>query len=613
MKLAAFFRSGDAGCPQTLDRMLEVQISRSWHTSHSFNCEGGAYGYVRTSDKFSSISLARESETGNRLLVAGVPLDLAGSLDARLNRIADSDFATAIQELQSLEGAFAAFLWHETERKFAVVTDILGMQPLYMYRSSGVLLLATEVKALMASRLIDLAMDPAGWGAFLSFRHLIGDRTLIQSVNRAPAATVLVYDPVRDDLNSSTYWSWPSPVHASRFEELPLDELMEAFYAELNAFGQHNSNATLCLSGGYDSRLILASLFKLGISPNTVSLSHADDMFDLDAKLAAHIARKFNAAFSLYHPNRDFFSSNGYKKYLVANEVATPSLYLFIAQLCDVIQPEMQAIWEGVFPGCILFPIHQPPGPFESYLQRECKRFEGDFWKAAELVFHPDILQQIREAFSECLERETRNYTDDEFGVSEFVVRNRTRHRIATNPMQVYCNDALPFTPGISKTFWSIAASIPYALRERHKLYQYIFERYFSRALTVPVVSGSTIYPLQAGRLQPDLLLARLGIFIKHNWRVNLVLSRLGIAQGDDFWNESALVSEAVRAIDSTDAHLNTDRVRKLQAAQDPLPYVSKRAKDLLFYWHFWRCLMQDGSTGAGTPLSCSLVGGRAE
>jgi hypothetical protein len=609
MKLAAAFRTGSQGLTEMVGRMLQAQISRSWHTARSYTCDGGGFGYVQTSDKFSSVSLARESDDGNRLLIAGVPLVLGGALDARLNRIVSSDFSTAVRELQSLEGAFAAVLWHEAEKKLAIVTDILGMQPLYLYRGSGVLLLATEVKGITATGLIDPEMDLAGWGAFLSFRHLIGDRTLVKSVRRAPPATVFIYDPSRDDLSSSVYWHWPEPVHASRFEELDVDRLMEAFFAEFDAFRQHHSSALLCLSGGYDSRLILASLARAGIEAETLSLSHADDMFDLDAKLAARIARTFNAPFRLCRPNVDFFSSQGYLKYLVANEVATPSLYLFIAQLCDVIKPEMQAIWEGVYPGCILFPIHQPPGPFESYLRRECAPFDGHSWRAAARVFQPHIVKDMRDALTDCLEQEKDQYTNNEFGVSQFVVRNRTRHRIATNPMQVYCNDVLPFTPGISKTFWSIAGSIPYSFREKHKLYRYIFQRFFPRALSVPAVSGSTIYSLRAGPLQPDLMLAKLGIMTK-NWRVGLVLKKFGIAQGDGFWNESTFVAEALRGINPEHDHLNSDEVRKLQAAEPPVSYASKCAKDLLFYWHSWNQLMQESTEGRGRlPFSTADKG----
>ena len=609
MKLAAIFRSGDGRCSHKLHQMLQAQISRPWHTSQGHACGGGAIGYVRASDKFSSVPLARESEDGNRLIVAGVPLDLAGSVDARLDRAVRSDFAAGIRELQSLDGAFAALLWNEREQKLAVVTDILGMQPLYMHRADGVLLFATEVKAFTASGLVNVMTDPAGWGAFFSFRHLIADRTLVESVTRAPAGAVLIYDPVRDDLSTNTYWHWPEPVRAERFEDLPLDQLMEAFTAELHAFRQHNPNALLCLSGGYDSRLILASLFRIGVYPKTLSLSHADDMFDLDAKLAARIARKFGAAFTLQHPDRDFFSSEAYIKYLAANEVATPSLYLFIAQMCGVIRPQMEAIWEGVFPGCILFPIHQPPGPFESYLRRECAGFDGEGWTAAKHVFAPQTVAQMREAFTECLDQERRRYTDDEFGVSEFIVRNRTRHRIATNPMQVYCNDALPFTPGISKAFWSIAASIPYSLKAQHRLYQHMFEKYFPRALSVPAVSGSTIYRLQAGPLQPDLVLAQLSVFIKRNWRVALALQKLGIAQGNDFWRESTLVADALRAIDPDNPVLNTDEVRKFQAAQPPVSYASKRAQDLLFYWHSWQQLMQHNFQTPSPSPAVSFIG----
>src|SRR5262245_64710742 len=105
----------------------------------------------------------------------------------------------------------------------------------------------------------------------------------------------------------------------------------------------------------------------------------------------------------------------------------------------------------------------------------------------------------MEETFRKTLATERAQYADDESGVSQFVVRNRTRHRIAPNPLQAFSNDAIPLAPGLSKSFWEMAAAIPTERKRGHQLYRRLFERRFPKALAVPAVSGGTIDQFSRG------------------------------------------------------------------------------------------------------------------
>jgi hypothetical protein len=569
-----------------LRAMLESQKLRIWHTSATLSCEPGAAGYVSTSDRFGSVPLVRESAEGNWLVVAGVPIHLEGSLTQTLDRCVNLSFEPAIQLLEQLDGAFAAVLWNRSAGKLVVITDILGMQPLYMRRDTRMFALASDSKALTASELAPAEVDPAGWGAFFSMKHPLAGGTLVKGIQRVPPASVLVYEPHTDALTSRTYWHWPSR-GSDRLEDVPLENLVHVFLAELKAYLQHNSTATLCLSGGFDSRLILAGLAEIGEIPKTMSLSHADELFDVDGRIARRMAAAYSAPFAMYDSDTTFYSSQGYVEYLIASEVATPSLYLFIAQLCSKLRPEMQAIWEGVFPGCILYPVHQPPGGFNAYLERECGPVDSLTWKAARLVFHSDLIDEMKAGFESLLDQETSRYTDDEFGVSQFVVRNRTRHRIAMNPMQIYSNDVIPFTPGISKQFWSIAAAIPYTLRAGHALYQHIFRRFFPKSLTVPAVSGTTPYAFDTF-MDADYLRAHLGIVAANRPKVAGLLRFANVGHTGTYWQPSKLVETAIQEVVATAPELSTSGVRKIKEARAPHDPETEKARELLFYWTWW-------------------------
>jgi len=54
----------------------------------------------------------------------------------------------------------------------------------------------------------------------------------------------------------------------------------------------------------------------------------------------------------------------------------------------------------------------------------------------------------------------------------------------------VYANLVLPFTVGLTKAFWEVAAEIPSRLKAWYRLYLRIYERHFPRVLAVPWYSG---------------------------------------------------------------------------------------------------------------------------
>src|SRR5262245_57034873 len=114
--------------------MLDAQATRDAHEPVALATSCGALGGVKTSDRFSRVA----SEYRGRhtvILVSGVPTSTSsnGAVDARLRRAADLDFEQAVAEIEALDGAFAALVWSESARKLAIVTDILGMQPIYLH------------------------------------------------------------------------------------------------------------------------------------------------------------------------------------------------------------------------------------------------------------------------------------------------------------------------------------------------------------------------------------------------------------------------------------------------------------------------------------------------
>ena len=210
MKLAGFF--GENCQEQTIKAMAEAQIRAQLNNSEIFKFTGGFLAKITTATGTTgNISLYRTASTQNILIIAGIPIIINGNLEQKLNQIVELDYQNAAEALTDLDGAFAALYWDQRAAKLVIITDILGMQPLYMARVSGKLLVASEMKAIAASNLIDLEMNPRTWGAFVTFGHALGNDTTLKQVQRVPPGAIIIYDPSSDRLEEKNYWHWPEP------------------------------------------------------------------------------------------------------------------------------------------------------------------------------------------------------------------------------------------------------------------------------------------------------------------------------------------------------------------------------------------------------------------
>lgn len=199
------------------------------------------------------------------------------------------------------------------------------------------------------------------------------------------------------------------------------------------------------------------------------------------------------------------------------------------------------------------------------------------------------------EDFHAALKQEKARYPDDEFGVREFHFRNKTRTRNLINPLQVYANDALPFTPGLEREFFSMAINIPVTLKKDRTLMLENYRRYFPQAATVPFCSGpKLVNPLRLSDPRYYKLAIQLSFMrLYNNVKVRSVFRRLGRPLFS--WDPSRLVDQVLGRVYPDHPDLNPGGFRSLQQAKGLLRDTIRVARETLFYWQVWRWLM-DGT-----------------
>ena len=87
---------------------------------------------------------------------------------------------------EHLRGQFAVALWDEKRRRVVLGRDRIGICPLYWTRQAGQdgewLLFASEIKALLASGMVEARPDPLGINHLFTFLGLPGPVTCFQGV-----------------------------------------------------------------------------------------------------------------------------------------------------------------------------------------------------------------------------------------------------------------------------------------------------------------------------------------------------------------------------------------------------------------------------------------------
>lgn len=89
--------------------------------------------------------------------------------------------------LDRVRGMFAFAFWDPAAGSLTLGRDPFGIKPLYAYQADGLLLFASEVRALLASGLVPRRLSPDGVRSYLGFGSVEDPRTAVEGVAAVPA------------------------------------------------------------------------------------------------------------------------------------------------------------------------------------------------------------------------------------------------------------------------------------------------------------------------------------------------------------------------------------------------------------------------------------------
>jgi asparagine synthase (glutamine-hydrolysing) len=180
--------------------------------------------------------------------------------------------------VERLRGKFAIAVWDETNRRAVLARDRLGVKPLYYARCGDVLVFGSEMKSVLASGLVDDALDFEAIDAYLHLGFFPQELTPLAAVRKLLPGHVLIVED--GTVRIEQYWAYPEP--AVEPEPVSEQEWAERLIAELETAVRLRlmSDVPLgaMLSGGLDSSLIVALMARNMTEPvKTFSVGFRED------------------------------------------------------------------------------------------------------------------------------------------------------------------------------------------------------------------------------------------------------------------------------------------------------------------------------------------------
>lgn len=163
-----------------------------------------------------------------------------------------------VEALESLNGTFAGIILDLRQSKLILFNDRFGLQRLYFHQNASGFYFASEAKVLLSIFPELRELDARGLGEFISCGCVMQNRTVFPGISLLPAGSAWVFEQGRL-IEKGNYF------RSESWEQQPVltlpeyyERLKETWARILPRYLPEGERAALSLTGGVDSRMILA-------------------------------------------------------------------------------------------------------------------------------------------------------------------------------------------------------------------------------------------------------------------------------------------------------------------------------------------------------------------
>lgn len=217
-----------------------------------------------------------------------------------------------IECLQVVDGMFGFAIWDRASNRLLLARDRLGIKPVfYAQLANGTLIFASEIKAILASGLIDDAIDMQAHHDYLALNYVPGERTMIKGIKRLQPGHFLTWQDGRIRIERYWHQTFNTELEQPRSKGYrdTVPQVLAAFDRAVERRLVSDVPLGMFLSGGIDSSAILTSMSRLHSGPvKAFTIAFEEASYD-ESEFAKRAAKAVGAEHhvEVVQPNPDVF------------------------------------------------------------------------------------------------------------------------------------------------------------------------------------------------------------------------------------------------------------------------------------------------------------------
>ncbi len=230
-----------------------------------------------------------------------------------------SSFLTTSSQVKKLQWGFV--LHYNRKKKIVrLINDIFGLYPLYYHQKDQRIIISNRIKAL--SQILDvISLNYTGVLDFFLFNYTLLDRTLIKDINQLKGGSKIYIE--NNCISISQHERLSQIVHKEGNSRVSIDKTSIPFVNCINNGLNKQLQNNVAITGGFDSKIVLASMLRSGNSFNTYTFGTRGSV---DHILGEKTSEKFGLNHSFLDLGIDFQNKLNANIECFISKVANPVL-----------------------------------------------------------------------------------------------------------------------------------------------------------------------------------------------------------------------------------------------------------------------------------------------
>ena len=401
-------------------------------------------------------------------LLTGEPL--LGNRGIPSNRLQD---LTTIHEqclknnsniLREADGTFCVVHYQPQTSSLFLIADKLGIRPLYFWMNHDLVVFASALRILEDFPLVPKKMDLRAVTEVVALGAPLADRTPYAGICLLKAAEIV--QVTKERTSRSCYWRWDEVDTVKDPEPTRLATVYDRFQAAVSRRNRNDRVASAYLSGGLDSRCIVAALCHNGVRVRTVNFARPGTQ-------DYYFGNDFAETIGSMHESLPKERGDSIPDYssLMAKALGGPDHDQWPAE-------RPRVIWSGEGGSMLLGHIHLSESLVDLMRAGKIDRAIEEYMQREQIdlpikLFRPQILENVRDVIRQGIHEELDQLHAEDAGRNFylFLVHNDQRRKLMLHFENIDLHRLefqLPFFDG---AFLASVIATPFDWCLRHKFY----------------------------------------------------------------------------------------------------------------------------------------------